>query len=654
MDRIYYMLIPETSHDFEILMQLVCSKKYGTSFSLYGRNGQNQNGIDLYADNFEICVQCKNYQGPDAHKRLAKELQKDFRSACDAFGKEMKHYIIATTAPRDTKIQKLVTQIAEQTDIVIDCMFWEDIRGCVSPQVLRNYHQATGHDICEQYSEGSYELTISEVSETDRMMLLICNKKAIKKIAAITIGVFFVIILSITQLSNFYKDSETIQTANDSITNNYMTGNYEQVEQEIYKVYPILERRRKLDLLISYTDMLLESVYDRWYMSGMPLTENESVLVNYYINKGKEYSDKKQDMPSYLEFCVHQAKFAFSEYTCTLNTLYLDEMYKALCDAGTHFEWEKYAEISVQDYEDVRWVNEVFNLKNLGTLYLINVAEGYRTCSAMVPADSYEDYEASFENFEITINDLLFESAKFVTMVCVVEDQCDETNLITPEILQHWRTVATLAYIDYGNLVAPFDSIPPLYTSGSDYFFGGCLDYENLELCYQLFAEMERDAIAQHNYYDLENIYASAESYFFSYYLYRADEQALTYYDEFLGKWLKYDPSGFSIPPHLALTDNVDVMNKILTLIEDEYTDAMLLENPFLYGLSHYRIGSCYLAYADACVATNAYDDALAKYETALQFLNSALLYFSEKHEYIYASIISEIEYISEQISIYR
>jgi len=81
MEQYYDIRIPDTGHEFEILSKIVCEQKFDVTFDLYGRNGQEQNGIDLFSNSFRICVQCKNYQGNDASKNLLRVINSDFISA---------------------------------------------------------------------------------------------------------------------------------------------------------------------------------------------------------------------------------------------------------------------------------------------------------------------------------------------------------------------------------------------------------------------------------------------------------------------------------------------------------------------------------------------------------------------------------------------
>lgn len=57
---------PADAKRFEQMVRDCANKKYNKEFSLYGRTGQGQNGIDIYSvDDFEEAIQCKNYTSND-------------------------------------------------------------------------------------------------------------------------------------------------------------------------------------------------------------------------------------------------------------------------------------------------------------------------------------------------------------------------------------------------------------------------------------------------------------------------------------------------------------------------------------------------------------------------------------------------------------
>lgn len=156
MEKYYDIRIPDTGHQFEILTQIVFSVLYKRPFELYGRNGQDQSGIDLFSKDFEICVQCKNYQGYDAAKRLHDGMEHDILVAYKKFGKSIKKYILATTVMRDNRIQDYIDILAQEYKSDIIVFFWEDFQVALKqhPEIIVKYNQATElpdlFDICQK------------------------------------------------------------------------------------------------------------------------------------------------------------------------------------------------------------------------------------------------------------------------------------------------------------------------------------------------------------------------------------------------------------------------------------------------------------------------------------------------------------------------
>ena len=74
------MQLPKSrsADEFETMCADVLSCLEDTNFQRYGRNGQSQNGIDLYANQFTIVAQCKNYFNPS---NLVNQLANDYSAA---------------------------------------------------------------------------------------------------------------------------------------------------------------------------------------------------------------------------------------------------------------------------------------------------------------------------------------------------------------------------------------------------------------------------------------------------------------------------------------------------------------------------------------------------------------------------------------------
>ncbi len=120
-------LKPESWIEFESLCLEVAKKKWGNykSAYLYGRNGQKQDGVDIFVefDSYTYGIQCKDVEDftwSKIEKELKKVKDSDFK---------LNKYIIMTSSLRDTKIQKnMLKYNNENTDkIHLEILFWEDI-----------------------------------------------------------------------------------------------------------------------------------------------------------------------------------------------------------------------------------------------------------------------------------------------------------------------------------------------------------------------------------------------------------------------------------------------------------------------------------------------------------------------------------------------
>lgn len=139
----YDIRIPATGTDFERLSKIVLDVFYGTEFSFFGSNGHAQHGIDLYNTGFEICVQCKNYQGVDSAKKLRKEFKEDYLKAIAHFRGKIKKYVLATTVYRDPYIQELAEVLQEEHSIPIDLFFWQNFQQALNPEIIEEFNNAS-------------------------------------------------------------------------------------------------------------------------------------------------------------------------------------------------------------------------------------------------------------------------------------------------------------------------------------------------------------------------------------------------------------------------------------------------------------------------------------------------------------------------------
>lgn len=125
--------IPTNWKLFENMCQDVFSTRFGLDFQPYGRGGQNQYGIDLFATNTTgqiVVVQCKNFFSGISSKTIDTELGKFENIPLENIILREK-YIFATTAFRDTTIQNYILNLnisrTKDNKCPVEIYFWEDI-----------------------------------------------------------------------------------------------------------------------------------------------------------------------------------------------------------------------------------------------------------------------------------------------------------------------------------------------------------------------------------------------------------------------------------------------------------------------------------------------------------------------------------------------
>lgn len=118
---------------FEDLCKDILEKEYKQNFSIYGRRGQKQKGIDILNNNSEIIVQCKNYK---SNIKFLDNILSDLAVAEKNFN--FKKFIIMTSLARDTEIQDKIVKINNEKKYEVEIFFWEDIEIKISKYKLFN------------------------------------------------------------------------------------------------------------------------------------------------------------------------------------------------------------------------------------------------------------------------------------------------------------------------------------------------------------------------------------------------------------------------------------------------------------------------------------------------------------------------------------
>lgn len=140
------MEIPKSrsAEEFECICKDILDKKYGSRFTRYGRNGQKQNGIDIYnksSSNSYTVAQCKNYFNKSSVNKLIEAINNDINSLNNLpFYKDINKFIVMTSMNRDKKIQDAISSIS--CDFNVELWVWEDIQEviCNNDDLIKKYY----------------------------------------------------------------------------------------------------------------------------------------------------------------------------------------------------------------------------------------------------------------------------------------------------------------------------------------------------------------------------------------------------------------------------------------------------------------------------------------------------------------------------------
>lgn len=144
MPLIPLMQLPKSrsAEEFENICKDVLTFEYGIKFNSYGRNGQKQNGIDIYAQLNEknyIVAQCKNYFSLNSANTINKQIEKDVK-ATENIPFHINQFIAMTSMDRDLNVQNYIENI--DSPFRIQIWFWEDIqvKVCSNDKLFETYY----------------------------------------------------------------------------------------------------------------------------------------------------------------------------------------------------------------------------------------------------------------------------------------------------------------------------------------------------------------------------------------------------------------------------------------------------------------------------------------------------------------------------------
>lgn len=453
----------------------------------------------------------------------------------------------------------------------------------------------------------------------------------------------------LTVLNERASQKKELEDSIQQVYVNYQAGNYSEMEQDIFRIYPKLQKEKEYETLISFSDMLLSSMYQRFYENRAELLDSEKELISYYATNALEYAQKIDDITSYLQIYKHVALFNISQYEFTLKTVYLDYADDALGKAGSFFDENHAPEITINNASDANLACQYFNLKNLQ--YQVRF---YRAVIGYPYGDlSFYDQEESkvekLEKLSELFDNLCWSTTQFVSCVHIIEDQNTNQNLIPDYLIQHMKIRAAIAYVETGNLIHDFATMLPIILSGGR-TEGAIYMYDDLALCIELLEGLENKAIEIENYEDLYLIYKAAETYFYLDYISNGSNESLTKYNEYIDKLIALDPSGDLLSPYIIETGNELILDKYIENAENKLSEMTFAEDPFSFSLLKYKLGTHYLDRALFYDEMGEHENAKSDFESAKKCFDSALVYFNENKEGISNVIIGSLALVIEKL----
>lgn len=160
---------PSSWDEFEAMVADIVKEHWRAPFAnRHGRQGQSQDGVDIYCEPYEFegkkCgIQCKN-----TNKISTQEIKEEIYKAED-FEPKLDLYVIATTAQNDAELQTIIRTISNRREehgkFPIKILMWDDLCRHLSDyqQLLEKYYPQFIVDLDEEPSKLSSENTTPEI-----------------------------------------------------------------------------------------------------------------------------------------------------------------------------------------------------------------------------------------------------------------------------------------------------------------------------------------------------------------------------------------------------------------------------------------------------------------------------------------------------------
>jgi hypothetical protein len=164
---------PQSWEEFEQLTLDVCKREWqDPDLILHGRRGQDQNGVDVFGFdrvyNRHVGVQCKKLE---PGKKLSETIIRNEIDMVKGFRQQLDHFIIATTAPRDTHTQSIIHNLNQERrragTFGVSAWFWDDFQGRINrhAELLYLYYETVLRSL-DQYDPQKHYLMLLKAAFT--------------------------------------------------------------------------------------------------------------------------------------------------------------------------------------------------------------------------------------------------------------------------------------------------------------------------------------------------------------------------------------------------------------------------------------------------------------------------------------------------------
>lgn len=173
----YQFPLLKDEKEFESLVNDLCREKFDIEFQVYGRKGQNQNGIDgtsFSSNRKQIVYQCKNKFIIRDEQKIRKELIADIENEVISANKKFSNidtFIFANSYKQDTLIQDKAVELSTKYGFSVISWSWEEIEGLleIHLNVAKKYYPEifdknilSENDIKQRFQENSLTLLSSQ------------------------------------------------------------------------------------------------------------------------------------------------------------------------------------------------------------------------------------------------------------------------------------------------------------------------------------------------------------------------------------------------------------------------------------------------------------------------------------------------------------